>query len=111
MAYLSKGSTSTYANAYEASGAQPEAASPVKKEKFALKIFSPYETYYQGEAVSLSAGNETGSFDILAGHVNFFTLISGGKVRVETGFQRLEFPVSRGILRVHGDTVTLFANV
>lgn len=111
MAYLKQGSTSTYAKAYEAKPDAAGSVTPKPTDKFRLKIFSPYETYYQGEAVSLSALNDAGPFDILAGHVNFFCLVSGGTVRVETGFQRLEFPVSRGILRVHGDVVTLFANV
>ncbi len=107
MAYLSKGSTSTYGAAYATqAGVQPDGT-----KRFRLKIFSPYETYYQGEAVSLTAQNATGPFDVLAGHVNFFTLVSGGRIRVETGFQRLEFPISRGILRVTGDNVTLFADV
>lgn len=80
-------------------------------KRFKIKIFSPYQTYYEGDAVSLSAANRTGPFDILAGHINFFSLLSGGTITLNTGFQQLEFPISRGILRVSGDVVTLFADV
>lgn len=80
-------------------------------KRFKIKIFSPYQTYYEGDAVSLSAANRTGPFDILAGHINFFSLLSGGTITLNTGFQQLEFPISRGILRVSGDNVTLFADV
>jgi F0F1-type ATP synthase epsilon subunit len=80
-------------------------------KRFKVKIFSPYQTYYQGEAVSLSAANRTGPFDILPGHINFFSLLSGGTVVLNTGFQRLEFPLARGIIRVNFDDVTLFADV
>jgi F0F1-type ATP synthase epsilon subunit len=80
-------------------------------KRFKVKIFSPYQTYYQGEAVSLSAANRTGPFDILAGHINFFSLITAGTIIVNTGFQRLEFQLGRGIIRVNHDNVTLFADV
>ena len=80
-------------------------------KRFRVKIFSPYQTYYEGEAVSLSANNRTGPFDILAGHINFFSLLTGGTVVLNTGFQRLEFQIGRGIIRVNHDAVTLFADV
>ena len=79
--------------------------------KLQVKIFSPYETYYAGEAVSLSAANRTGPFDVLPGHTNFFALLYQGRIKVDTGFQKLEFPLVRGIIRVTGNSVTIFANV
>jgi F0F1-type ATP synthase epsilon subunit len=82
-----------------------------KAKRFKVKIFSPYQTYYQGEAISLSATNRTGPFDVLPGHINFFSLLTGGTVVLNTGFQRLEFEIGRGILRVTRDNVTLFADV
>ena len=81
------------------------------QKRFKVKIFSPYQTYYQGEAVSLSANNRTGPFDILPGHINFFSLITNGAVVVNTGFQQLEFQLTRGVVRVNCDEVTLFADV
>ncbi len=81
------------------------------QKRFKIKIFSPYQTYYQGEAISLSAENRTGPFDVLPGHINFFSLLTGGAVTVNTGFQQLEFQIARGILRVTRDNVTLFADV
>jgi F0F1-type ATP synthase epsilon subunit len=97
--------TSTYAAAYEAKPGGKQ------QQRFKVKIFSPYQTYYEGEAVSLSATNRTGPFDILPGHINFFSLLTSGIVVLNTGFQRLEFEVARGIIRVHGNEVTLFADV
>jgi F0F1-type ATP synthase epsilon subunit len=81
------------------------------QKRFKVKILSPYQTYYQGEAVSLSASNRTGPFDILPGHINFFSLLTGGTVTVNTGFQQLEFEIGRGVVRVNHDDVTLFADV
>ncbi len=79
--------------------------------RFRVKIFSPYQTYYEGEAVSLSASNRTGPFDILPGHINFFSLLTGGQVILNTGFQQLEFQIARGVLRVDHDALTLFADI
>jgi F0F1-type ATP synthase epsilon subunit len=90
---------------------QETKSGPEPKNRFKLKIFSPYQVYYQGEAISVSAQNRTGPFDILAGHINFFSLLTGGTVVVNTGFQRLEFEIARGILRVNHDDVALFADV
>lgn len=80
-------------------------------KRFKVKIFSPYQTYFQGDAVSISAANDAGAFDILAGHINFFSLLSSSQLVVNTGYQRLEFPLQRGIIRVEHDTVTIFADV
>jgi F0F1-type ATP synthase epsilon subunit len=82
-----------------------------KDQRLRVKIFSPYQTYYQGEAISISAQNRTGPFDVLPGHINFFSLLTGGTVILNTGFQRLEFEIARGIIRVNHDDVTLFADV
>jgi F0F1-type ATP synthase epsilon subunit len=79
--------------------------------KLNVKIFSPYQIYYDGEATSVSATNRTGPFDVLAGHTNFFSLLSSGKVTVDTGFQKLDFKLDRGIIKVNANNVTLFANV
>jgi F0F1-type ATP synthase epsilon subunit len=107
MAVDAKGS-STYGAAYQAK--EPKAGAK-QASNFHVKIFSPYQTYYEGDAVSLSAVNRTGPFDILPGHINFFSLLTGGEVIINTGFQRLEFQIARGILRVNGAEVTLFADV
>jgi F0F1-type ATP synthase epsilon subunit len=103
---VDSGSGSTY-QASQQAAADPKAA----KDRFKLKIWSPYQVYYAGEATSVSATNRTGPFDILAGHINFFSLLTGGTVTVNTGFQVLEFQIGRGVLRVNRDEVTLFADV
>lgn len=76
-----------------------------------VKVFSPYETFFEGTAVSLSAKNKTGPFDVLYGHTNFFTLLQGGRVSVETGFNSVLIEIDSGLLRVHDNVATLFANV
>ncbi|TAK89162.1 hypothetical protein EPO04_03625 [Patescibacteria group bacterium] len=82
-----------------------------EQPRFKVKVFSPYQTFYKGTALSLSAQNATGPFDVLFNHGNFFTLISPGIVRVDTGYDTVEIEVTRGIMRVADNNVTLFANV
>lgn len=91
--------------------AQAPAKTGKEQQRFHIKIVSPYQTYYEGEGMSLSATNLTGPFDVLPGHINFFSLLTAGTVVLNTGFQRLEFQIARGILRVSHDTVTLFADI
>lgn len=45
-----------------------------------VKILSPTQTIYDGEALSVSSTNSTGKFDILPYHANFITLIQKNPV-------------------------------
>ena len=42
------------------------------KALMAIKVYAPFKVYYEGQAESLTAENETGPFDILPKHHNFF---------------------------------------
>lgn len=76
--------------------------------KLHVKVLSPTQAFYDGPAMSVSATNRVGPFDILAGHANFFTLLSEGNIVVNTGAQSLTFAITHGIAKVHADTVTFF---
>lgn len=45
-----------------------------------VKILSPTQTIYDGEAVSVSSVNSLGKFDILPYHANFITLVQKNAV-------------------------------
>ncbi len=79
--------------------------------KLKVKLFSPFQTYFQGEAVSVSAFNEVGPFDILAQHSNFFSLLTAGDVTINTGYQEVKVNVPNGIVRCSNNMVTLFVNI
>ena len=90
----------------------PEAAPRnLKDGKIKVKVFSPYQIYYQGEATSVSALNKTGPFDVLYGHANFFSLLVAGQVVVRTGFIELKFPINHGVMKVTGNLMTLFVDI
>ncbi|MEI7683302.1 MAG: F0F1 ATP synthase subunit epsilon [Candidatus Saccharibacteria bacterium] len=84
---------------------------PDPRPQFSLIILSPSQKYYDGPAVSVSATNKAGAFDILEGHTNFFSLLLPGVIKVDTGDKPIEISVSSGIIKVTQDKVTLFVNV
>ena len=73
-----------------------------------VKVISPTQTFYDGPAVSVTAVNKVGPFDILAKHANFFSLLTECDIVINTGQQSLTFPITHGIIKVHSNAVTLF---
>ena len=83
----------------------------VKEGKMHVKIHAPFHTYFDGEANSISAANDTGPFDILPKHHNFMTLLSPCEIiiRTDRGEERLK--ITRGIMHVKADRVVVFLDV
>lgn len=73
-----------------------------------VKVLAPTQAFYDGPAVSVTATNKVGPFDILADHANFFSLLTESEIIVNTGTQKFTFPATHGIIKVHNNTVTLF---
>lgn len=86
------------------------AATP--EEVMSVKIFSPREVYFDGLAVSLSAANDTGHFDILPLHHSFITLLNAGTVTVglSSGQQKV-VEINKGLLRVKNNQAVVFLDV
>jgi F0F1-type ATP synthase epsilon subunit len=75
-----------------------------------VKVISPFETVYEGEAYSVSALDMYGSFDVLPGHAKFMALLTDGDVRVNTPSGVKSLQIKHGIIYVTGDFVEVFAN-
>lgn len=75
------------------------------------KIYAPFKVYFAGEALSVSAVNETGPFDILPRHHNFMTLLSPCTINVKTTRGDEQIPIQRGIMHVKADQVIVFLDV
>ena len=73
-----------------------------------VKVFSPARIFYEGVAQSVSAVNDTGAFDVLPGHVNFFSLLAPCNVVVDTGKEKVEVPISHGLIHDRRNQLTLF---
>ncbi|MBP9827018.1 hypothetical protein KBC99_00895 [Candidatus Saccharibacteria bacterium] len=76
-----------------------------------VKVFSPFEIFYEGKARALTARNSVGVFDILPGHTNFMTLLESGTVRILTEIDERSFIIEHGFLKVTSNHVVLFADI
>lgn len=79
--------------------------------KLNVKIFSPLKVFFEGTAVSVTAVNKTGPFDVLLDHINFFSILSSGDVVVNTGEDKVTIPIDKGVIRVSNNVVTVFTNI
>lgn len=84
---------------------------PQKKSMLYVRVLSPSGPLYDAPAVSLTAKNAVGKFDILVDHANFFSLLEPPDVVIDTGPDKVTIPVDRGLVKVHDNTVTLFVGI
>lgn len=76
-----------------------------------VKLYSPYKVYFNDLADTVSAVNRTGPFDILLGHHNFLTLLEQCEVVIRNKKNIQKFKISRGIMHVKKNKVTIFLDV
>ena len=76
-----------------------------------VKVISPFDVLYEGEAQAVSAVSAVGAFDILPNHANFMTLLIECEVQILTHVDERKFPISHGILKVDRNSVVVFANI
>lgn len=73
---------------------------------------APFEVYFEGDAMVVSANNKVGPFDILPGHADFFSMLLPGEVIIEpVSGEQVKFQISTGIMTVRDDQVYLFVNM
>lgn len=76
-----------------------------------IKVYSPYQVYFNDDAESISAVNDTGPFDILKGHHRFLTLLDPCELVIVAKNGEEKIKISRGIMYVKEDRVTVFLDV
>lgn len=86
-------------------------ASGPKNGKMYVKVYAPYKVYYEGEAESISAVNQTGPFDVLQKHHNFITLLTACDIVVRTKTNEEKIRIQNGIMHVKADSVVVFLDV
>lgn len=82
-----------------------------KSQSMHVKVYSPYKVYYDDEATSVSAENDTGPFDILPRHHNFMTLLNSCEIIIRTTRDQERIKIARGIMHVKADSVIVFLDV
>ena len=81
------------------------------KPTIVVKVYAPFKIYYEGEAYSISAVNETGPFDVLPRHHNFLCMLVPCTLIIQTPDGRKEVKISRALMHVKSDRVVVFVDV
>ena len=95
----------------QSAAAASSAPAQETRDHLAVKVWSPYKVYFDGEARSVSGVNETGPFDILPRHHSFISLLSASELRLRTLQGDVRVRISGGVMQVHHDVVTVFLEV
>lgn len=80
------------------------------KQTMYVKVYSPFQTYFDGYAKSVSAVNDTGPFDVLPHHKNFLSLLNACDLVIRAADEQI-MRISRGVLLVRNNEVTVFLDV
>jgi len=81
------------------------------KPTMAVKVYAPFQVYYDGEAYSVSAVNDVGPFDVLPHHHNFLCILASSNLILETPDGQKVIKVSRALLHVRAERVVVFMDV
>lgn len=80
-----------------------------------IKVYSPFKTYFEDEAASISGQNATGPFDILPHHHNFMSLLQPCELVIRgvagSSTQEKRIRISGGLMHVKADKVIVFLDV
>lgn len=97
----------------------PEATTPEQttqahggKPTMAVKVYAPFQVYFEGDAFSVSAENATGPFDILPHHHQFLCMLVPCSLTiqsVEGGKKTIK--IHRAVMHVKADRVVVFVDV
>jgi len=76
-----------------------------------IKVYSPFKTYFNEDAYSISAVNDTGPFDVLPKHHNFMTLLKPCELLIDRQGGPVRIRITRGIMHVKADKAVIFLDV
>ena len=86
-------------------------ATPDGRPTIAVKVYAPFKVYYEGEAYSLSAVNDTGPFDVLPKHHNFLCMLVPCTLTVQSPSGVQNIRVNRALMHVKANRVVVFMDV
>lgn len=96
--------------AAETPQAEPTASSH-GKPTIAVKVYAPFQVYFEGEAYSVSAVNATGPFDILPHHHNFLCMLVPCDLKIVGVEKEKTVKIHRALMHVKADRVVVFMDV
>ena len=80
------------------------------EKRLHLEIRTPEQLIYEGEITSVKAPGELGSFEILAGHLPFLTVLDTGEIRIRESDTPQSIATSGGVFEVLRTGVTVLAD-
>ena len=100
------------APATESPAADQPASTSNGTPTMAVKVYAPFKVYFEGDAMSVSAVNDTGPFDILPKHHNFLCMLVPCEliIRPVEGDQK-SIKIHRAHMHVKADRVVVFMDV
>jgi F0F1-type ATP synthase epsilon subunit len=92
--------------------AEQQAATHGGKPTMAVKVYAPFQVYFEGEAYSVSAVNDTGPFDILPHHHNFLCMLVPCNLVIKPAEGDTKtIKIHRALMHVKADKVVVFMDV
>jgi F0F1-type ATP synthase epsilon subunit len=76
-----------------------------------VKVYAPFKVYFEGDAFSLTAENETGPFDVLPKHHNFLCMLVPCNLVIKTPDETKTIKIARALMHVKAEKVTVFVDV
>lgn len=80
------------------------------EKRLHLEIRTPEQLIYEGDINSVRAPGELGSFEILAGHLPFLTVLNIGEIRIREADTPQFIATSGGVFEVLRTGVTVLAD-
>lgn len=82
------------------------------KPAMAVKVYAPFQVYFEGDATSVSAVNDTGPFDVLPKHRNFLCMLVPCDLVIQPeGAKQKIIKIHRALMHVKADRVVVFMDV
>lgn len=81
------------------------------KPTMEVKVYAPFKVYYEGNAHSVSAVNDTGPFDILPKHHNFLCMLVPCSLVIKTPEGEKTIKVHRALMHVKANRAVIFMDV
>src|SRR5690606_40850691 len=76
-----------------------------------VKVYAPFQIYFEGDAYSVSGVNETGPFDILPHHHNFLCMLVPCELVIKTALGEKTVKIERAFMHVKSEKMTVFVDV
>lgn len=87
----------------------PAAGGLSRSRRLKVRLISPTEAAFEGEATAVVAPAHDGEVGILYGHAPMVVLLGSGELRVSTPDGETRFRVARGFLQVVDNDVSILA--